>query len=59
MVNEVEDHNPTGEASASEASASASFDFGDPLRSLRIVKWLTRLFVYPGVTVLIPIDHAI
>jgi PAS domain S-box-containing protein len=59
MANEVKAHNPTNEVGASEAPASASFDFGDPLRSLRIVKWLTRLFVYPGVTALIPLDHAI
>ena len=32
-------------------------DVADPLRSLRLVKWLTRLFVYPGVTLLMPLDH--
>ena len=29
----------------------------DHLRELRIVKWWTRLIVYPGVTLLIPLDH--
>ena len=31
--------------------------FPDPLKELRMVKWLTRLIVYPGVTLLIPLDH--
>jgi hypothetical protein len=29
----------------------------DHLRDLRMVKWWTRLIVYPGVTLLIPLDH--
>ena len=29
----------------------------DHLRDLRIVKWWTRMIVYPGVTLLIPLDH--
>ncbi len=29
----------------------------DHLHDLRIVKWWTRMIVYPGVTLLIPLDH--
>jgi diguanylate cyclase (GGDEF)-like protein len=29
----------------------------DHLRDLRTVKWWTRMIVYPGVTLLIPLDH--
>lgn len=32
-------------------------EVSDHLRDLRIVKWWTRLIVYPGVTLLIPLDH--
>ncbi len=45
------------EETAAEVAASVSPDVTDPLRSLRLVKWLTRLFVYPGVTLLMPLDH--
>lgn len=37
--------------------SSAEPTFPDPLRQLQRVKWLTRLIVYPGVTLLIPLDH--
>jgi diguanylate cyclase (GGDEF)-like protein/PAS domain S-box-containing protein/putative nucleotidyltransferase with HDIG domain len=59
MVNEAEVHDPTDKAGAGQAPATAAPDILDPLRSLRVVKWLTRLFVYPGVTALIPLDHAL
>ncbi len=36
---------------------SASPEVADHLRDVQIVKWWTRLIVYPGVTLLIPLDH--
>ena len=47
----------TDEGQVARTPVSTSPDTADPLRSLRLVKWLTRLFVYPGVTALIPLDH--
>ena len=29
----------------------------DPLDAMRVIKWVTRLIVYPAVTLLIPLDH--
>lgn len=37
--------------------SSAEPAFPDPLKQLQRVKWLTRLIVYPSVTLLIPLDH--
>jgi diguanylate cyclase (GGDEF)-like protein/PAS domain S-box-containing protein/putative nucleotidyltransferase with HDIG domain len=59
MVDEAEVHNPADEVRTGQAPVTSSPDSSDPLRSLRVVKWLTRLFVYPGVTALIPLDHAL
>ncbi len=35
----------------------AQMPVSDGLPDLRMVKWLTRVIVYPGVTLLIPLDH--
>ncbi len=59
MTSRIEVDAITDEGQVAQTPASASPDVGDPLRSMRVVKWLTRLFVYPGVTALIPLDHAI
>ncbi len=57
MTDEIEVDAITDEGQVARTPVSASPDVADPLRSLRLVKWLTRLFVYPGVTLLMPLDH--
>src|SRR3989304_3069544 len=59
MVNEAEARNSTDEAGGGQATVRAPSCSRDPLRSLMVLKWLTRLFVYAGVTALIPLDHAL
>ncbi|MCH8345566.1 MAG: hypothetical protein IIC87_01405, partial [Chloroflexi bacterium] len=57
MTSNIEVDDITVGVGAARTPVSASSDTADPLRSMRLVKWLTRLFVYPGVTALIPLDH--
>src|SRR3989304_8003053 len=59
MVNEAEARNSADEAGGGQATVRAPSCSRDPLRSLMVLKWLTRLFVYAGVTALIPLDHAL
>ena len=57
MTGEIEVDAITDDAQVAQTPVPVSPDVADPLRSLRLVKWLTRLFVYPGVTLLMPLDH--
>ncbi len=59
MTSEFEADDITGEDQGAKTPASFATAVTDPLRSLRLVKWLTRLFVYPGIAVLIPLDHSL
>ena len=61
MTSEIDVQDPRAEVRQAGTSTPASFAtaVADPLRSLRLVKWLTRLFVYPGIALLIPLDHSL